>query len=287
MDQEAQSSTPVDNIAQTGSVTARTRRGVIHSITIVGQIEGHMEAPQQTKTTKYEHIIPQITAVEESDEIDGLLVLLNTVGGDVEAGLAIAELIAGMRKPTVSLVLGGGHSIGVPLAVAAKRSFIAPSAAMTIHPVRMSGTVIASPQTYTYFQKIQERIVGFITAHSHVSAKEFTRMMMETAELSADTGTIVSGEEAVACGLIDQVGSLSDALDALHQMIDARRPLCTLDRVLDTAAKAPQKDKLPPAGGNEAFASLSRKAAGSQGRALRRAPQSAELFLDFRFAKIN
>ncbi len=214
------------SIAQTGSITAHTRRGTIHMITIVGQIEGHMEAPQQTKTTKYEHIIPQITAVEESDEIDGLLVILNTVGGDVEAGLAIAELIAGMRKPTVSLVLGGGHSIGVPLAVAAKRSFIAPSAAMTIHPVRMSGTVIASPQTYSYFQKIQERIVGFITAHSHVSAKEFTRMMMETAELSADTGTIVSGDEAVACGLIDAVGSLSDALDALHQMIEARKPCC-------------------------------------------------------------
>lgn len=214
------------SIAQTGSITARTRHGTIHVITIVGQIEGHMEAPQQTKTTKYEHIIPQITAVEESDEIDGLLVILNTVGGDVEAGLAIAELIAGMRKPTVSLVLGGGHSIGVPLAVAAKRSFIAPSAAMTIHPVRMSGTVIASPQTYSYFQKIQERIVGFITAHSHVSAKEFTRMMMETAELSADTGTIVSGDEAVSCGLIDAVGSLSEALDALHQMIEARTPCC-------------------------------------------------------------
>lgn len=226
-DKDTVCATPTENsITQTGSVTAHTGHGVIHSITIVGQIEGHMEAPQQTKTTKYEHIIPQITAVEESDEIDGLLILLNTVGGDVEAGLAIAELIAGMRKPTVSLVLGGGHSIGVPLAVAAKRSFIAPSAAMTIHPVRMSGTVIASPQTYAYFQKIQERIVGFITAHSQVSAKEFTRMMMETAELSADTGTIVSGDEAVACGLIDEVGSLSDALDALHQMIDERRPLC-------------------------------------------------------------
>lgn len=212
-----------DSITQTGSVTARTSRGTLHCITIVGQIEGHMEAPQQTKTTKYEHIIPQITAVEEAEDIDGLLVLLNTVGGDVEAGLAIAELIAGMRKPTVSLVLGGGHSIGVPLAVAAKRSFIAPSAAMTIHPVRMSGTVIAAPQTYAYFRKIQERIVGFITAHSRVDADAFTRMMMETGELSADTGTIVSGDEAVACGLIDAVGSLSDALDALHQMIDANK----------------------------------------------------------------
>lgn len=212
-----------DSITQTGSVTARTSRGTLHCITIVGQIEGHMEAPQQTKTTKYEHIIPQITAVEEAEDIDGLLVLLNTVGGDVEAGLAIAELIAGMRKPTVSLVLGGGHSIGVPLAVAAKRSFIAPSAAMTIHPVRMSGTVIAAPQTYEYFRKIQERIVGFITAHSRVDADAFTRMMMETGELSADTGTIVSGDEAVSCGLIDAVGTLSDALDALHKMIDAEK----------------------------------------------------------------
>lgn len=212
-----------DSITQTGSVTARTARGTLHCITIVGQIEGHMEAPAQTKTTKYEHIIPQITAVEEADDIDGLLILLNTVGGDVEAGLAIAELIAGMRKPTVSLVLGGGHSIGVPLAVAAKRSFIAPSAAMTIHPVRMSGTIIAAPQTYAYFRKIQERIVGFITAHSRIEEPALNRLMMETAELSADTGSIVSGDEAVRCGLIDAVGTLSDALDALHEMIDARR----------------------------------------------------------------
>lgn len=212
-----------DSITQTGSITTRSSRGALHCITIVGQIEGHMEAPAQTKTTKYEHIIPQITAVEEAEDIDGLLILLNTVGGDVEAGLAIAELIAGMRKPTVSLVLGGGHSIGVPLAVAAKRSFIAPSAAMTIHPVRMSGTVIASPQTYEYFRKIQERIVRFITAHSRVEEAVLTRLMMETGELSADTGTIVSGDEAVACGLIDAVGTLSDALDALHGMVAERR----------------------------------------------------------------
>src|SRR5574344_107094 len=166
-------SAPKENaIEQTGSITAKTKRGTIHCITIIGQIEGHMEAPQQTKTTKYEHIIPQITAVEESEEIDGLLVLINTVGGDVEAGLAIAELIAGMSKPTVSLVLGGGHSIGVPLAVAARKSFIAPSAAMTIHPVRMSGTVIASPTTYAYFQSIQERIVGFVTGHSKITQQK-------------------------------------------------------------------------------------------------------------------
>ena len=178
-----------------------------------------MEAPQATKTTKYEHIIPQITAVEEAEDIDGLLILLNTVGGDVEAGLAIAELIAGMRKPTVSLVLGGGHSIGVPLAVAAKKSFIAPSAAMTIHPVRMSGTIIASPQTYAYFRSIQERITAFVTSHSRISAEQFDRLMMATDQMSADVGTVVGGEEAVTYGLIGQVGSLSDALASLHEMI--------------------------------------------------------------------
>ena len=208
-----------DSITQTGSVTARTTHGTIHCITIVGQIEGHMEAPQATKTTKYDHIIPQITAVEEAEDIDGLLILLNTVGGDVEAGLAIAELIAGMRKPTVSLVLGGGHSIGVPLAVAAKKSFIAPSAAMTIHPVRMSGTIIASPQTYAYFRSIQERITAFVTSHSRISAEQFDRLMMATDQMSADVGTVVGGGEAVAYGLIGQVGSLSDALAALHEMI--------------------------------------------------------------------
>ena len=208
-----------DSITQTGSVTARTSHGTIHCITIVGQIEGHMEAPQATKTTKYEHIIPQITAVEEAEDIDGLLILLNTVGGDVEAGLAIAELIAGMRKPTVSLVLGGGHSIGVPLAVAAKKSFIAPSAAMTIHPVRMSGTIIASPQTYAYFRSIQERITAFVTSHSQIRPEQFNRLMMATDQMSADVGTVVGGEEAVTYGLIGQVGSLSDALASLHEMI--------------------------------------------------------------------
>lgn len=211
-----------EGITQTGSITAKSSRGVIHCITIIGQIEGHMELPAQNKTTKYEHIIPQITAVEESDEIDGLLVLLNTVGGDVEAGLAIAELIAGMRKPTVSLVLGGGHSIGVPLAVASRKSFIAPSAAMTIHPVRMNGMVIAVPQTYAYLQKIQERIVRFITAHSQVTEDVVLKLMMETAELSTDVGSIVGAQQAVDIGLIDAVGTLSDALDCLHGM--ANRP---------------------------------------------------------------
>ena len=213
-----------DSIGQTGSVTTRTARGTIHCITIIGQIEGHMESPAQTKTTKYEHIIPQITAVEEAEEIDGLLVLINTVGGDVEAGLAIAELIAGMKKPTVSLVLGGGHSIGVPLAVAARKSFIAASAAMTIHPVRMSGVVIASPTTYEYFQSIQDRIVGFVTGHSHISSEKFLNLMMATGQMSTDIGTVVGGNEAVECGLIDEVGTLHDALEALHEMILAEHP---------------------------------------------------------------
>ena len=208
-----------DAIEQTGSITTHTARGTIHCITIIGQIEGHMEAPAQTKTTKYEHIIPQITAVEEADEIDGLLVLINTVGGDVEAGLAIAELIAGMKQPTVSLVLGGGHSIGVPLAVAARKSFIAASAAMTIHPVRMSGVVIASPTTYDYFRSIQDRIVGFVTGHSGISKEYFERLMMATGQMSSDVGTVLGGQEAVECGLIDAVGTLHDALSALHDMI--------------------------------------------------------------------
>lgn len=208
-----------NSIAQTGSITAKTKHGTVHCITIIGQIEGHMELPSQNKTTKYEHLIPQITAVEQSDEIDGLLILLNTVGGDVEAGLAIAELIAGMRKPTVSLVLGGGHSIGVPLAVAAKKSFIAASAAMTIHPVRMNGTIIAVPQAFEYLAKIQERIVDFITSHSKIKSDRLLELMRETGQLTADVGTVISGETAVETGLIDEVGTLSDALDALYQMM--------------------------------------------------------------------
>jgi len=208
-----------NSIAQTGSITAKTKHGTVHCITIIGQIEGHMELPSQNKTTKYEHLIPQITAVEQSDEIDGLLILLNTVGGDVEAGLAIAELIAGMRKPTVSLVLGGGHSIGVPLAVAAKKSFIAASAAMTIHPVRMNGTIIAVPQAFEYLAKIQERIVDFITSHSKIKSDRLLELMRETGQLMADVGTVISGETAVETGLIDEVGTLSDALDALYQMM--------------------------------------------------------------------
>ncbi|MFR7759328.1 MAG: ClpP family protease [Christensenellales bacterium] len=193
---------------------------MIQCLTIIGQVEGHQVMPEDTKTTKYEHVMPLLAAVEESEEIKGLLILLNTVGGDVEAGLGIAELIAGMKKPTVSLILGGGHSIGVPLAVAAKRSFIAPSAAMTIHPVRLNGVVIGVPQTYNYFARIQERIVGFVTSHSNISRERYNELMLATDEIANDVGSVIYGEEAVSCGLIDSIGTLSDALDYLHSACD-------------------------------------------------------------------
>lgn len=202
----------MDEIKELGS----SSQGSIHCLTIVGQIEGHQLLPEDAKTTKYEHILPLIAAVEESPEIEGLLILLNTMGGDVEAGLAMAELIAGMKKPTVSLVLGGGHSIGVPLAVAAKRSLIAPSAAMTIHPVRVNGVVIGVPQTYNYFSRIQERIVSFVTEHSNINREDYLRLMTNTDELANDVGSVIYGREAVALGLIDSLGTLSDALDWLH-----------------------------------------------------------------------
>ena len=199
----------------------QTRQGSIHCLSIIGQIEGHQILPEDVKTTKYEHVLPMLAAIEESPEITGLLILLNTVGGDVEAGLAIAELIAGMSKPSVSLVLGGGHSIGVPLAVAAKRSFIAPTASMTIHPVRINGLVIGAPQTYEYLAGMQERIVSFVTAHSRISRRDYTRLMSDTRKLANDVGTILSGEEAVQCGLIDRIGTLSDALEYLKKAADA------------------------------------------------------------------
>lgn len=202
-----------------GSVTAKGRH-MIHCLTIIGQIEGHFILPPQNKTTKYEHVLPQLVAIEESDEIKGLLVLLNTVGGDVEAGLAIAELISGMKKPTVSLILGGGHSIGVPLAVSAKRSFIVPSATMTVHPVRMNGTVLGVPQTLSYFEKMQERIVKFVTANSKITKERFTELMMQTGELVMDVGTVLDGTGAVECGLIDELGTLSQAVDCLYDLID-------------------------------------------------------------------
>lgn len=206
----------------TGSITTRSSRGNFHCITIIGTIEGHQEASESTKTTKYEHILPQLAAIEESDDIDGLLILLNTVGGDVEAGLAIAELIAGMHKPTISLVLGGGHSIGIPLAVAAQRTLIAPSASMMLHPVRISGTVIGAPQTFDYFRQIQSRITKFILHHSNVQESELNRRMMQTDALAADVGSVLGSEDAVNIGLCDAVGTLHDALHWLHEMYKER-----------------------------------------------------------------
>lgn len=210
-------------ITESGSVTTTSNGHTIHCLTIIGQIEGHYILPSQNKTTKYEHVIPQIVAVEEDPQIDGLLMLLNTVGGDVEAGLALAELVAGMKKPTVSLVLGGGHSIGVPLAVAAKRSFIAESASMTIHPVRMNGLVLGIPQTLEYFQRMQDRITNFVTQNSGISKERFTTLAMNTQELVMDVGTVLDGPDAVEEGLIDSLGSLSDAMDCLCRMIDREK----------------------------------------------------------------
>ena len=210
-------------IVDLGSSLIRTDRGTIYVLTIVGQIEGHQLLPQTSKSTKYEHVLPLLATVEESPQIDGLLILLNNGGGDVEAGLAISELIASMSKPTVSLVLGGSHSIGVPLAVSAKRSFIAPSAAMTIHPVRLNGLVIGVPQTFYYFERIQDRITQFITANSGIKREALTKLMLQTGELAADVGSVIYGEEAVELGLIDQIGGLSDALSCLHGMIEDRK----------------------------------------------------------------
>lgn len=208
---------------ETGAVTTDDGRHRIHCMTIVGQIEGHYVLPAETKSTKYEHMIPQLVAVDEDPKIEGLLLLLNTIGGDIEAGLALAELISGMKKPTVSLVLGGGHSIGVPLAVAADRSFIVPSATMTIHPVRINGLVLGVPQAFTYFQRMQERITDFVCRHSRMDADRFTHLCMNTGELATDVGTVLDGAEAVEAGLIDRLGSLRDALDALYAMIEENK----------------------------------------------------------------
>ena len=208
-----------EQLVELGSDVTASKDGRIYTLTIIGQVEGHQVLPENCKTTKYEHILPLLAGIEESDDVDGLLLLLNTVGGDIEAGLAIAEMIAGMKKPTVSLVLGGGHSIGIPLAVCTKKSFITPTASMTVHPVRMTGLVIGAPQTFRYFQRIQEQIADFVTANSKISKQEFEHYMMATGEMATDVGTILYGKEAVASGLIDKLGGLSDALAALHKMI--------------------------------------------------------------------
>lgn len=212
-----------EQILELGSDITKSKKGNIYTLTIIGQVEGHQVAPETVKTTKYEHVLPLLAGIEESDDIDGLLLLLNTVGGDIEAGLAIAEMIAGMKKPTVSLVLGGGHSIGIPLAVCTKMSFITPTASMTVHPVRMTGLVVGAPQTFRYFHRIQEQIADFVTENSNISRKNFERYMMATGEMATDVGTILYGKEAVASGLIDHLGGLSQALSALHKMIAQQR----------------------------------------------------------------
>ena len=212
-----------EQIEDSGSILTSRGDNVIHCLTIIGQIEGHYILPQNNKTTKYEHVIPLLVSIDEDPRIDGLLILLNTVGGDVEAGLAIAELISGMRKPTVSIVLGGGHSIGIPLAVAAKRSFIAKSASMTAHPVRSTGLTIGVPQTFEYYQRMQDRITNFVVDNSKISKEDYTALVMNTGELVMDVGTILDGQRAVDLGLVDSVGTLTDATDCLYAMIDENK----------------------------------------------------------------
>ena len=225
--QEAQASDResrfTEDMEKSGSALAKNSKEAIHCLTIIGQIEGHYILPDGQKATKYEHIIPLLVSIEEDETVDGVLIVLNTMGGDVEAGLAIAEMIASMTKPTVSLVLGGGHSIGVPLATSARKSFIVPSATMTVHPVRINGLVVGVPQTFRYFNEMQKRIIGFICAHSHADPEQIRELMMRPDELATDVGSIIDGDEAVRYGIIDEVGGLSDALAALRGMIGRPR----------------------------------------------------------------
>ena len=221
MEQNEQRET--DKLTELGADLTKSSHGNIYTLTIIGQVEGHQVLPENAKTTKYEHILPLLANIEESEEIDGLLLLLNTVGGDIEAGLAIAEMISGMRKPTVSLVLGGGHSIGIPLAVCTKHSFITPTASMTVHPVRMTGLVVGAPQTFRYFERIQEQIADFVTTNSRIDRETFLSYMMRTGEMATDVGSIVYAKEAVQLGLIDELGGLSDALSCLHRMIEGEK----------------------------------------------------------------
>ena len=223
MDENKKEKNEQNDLVEFGSDLTKTSKGNIYTLTIIGQIEGHQVLPETVKTTKYEHILPLLAGLEESDEIDGLLLLLNTVGGDIEAGLAIAEMIAGMKKPTVSLVLGGGHSIGIPLAVCTKKSFITRTASMTVHPVRMTGLVVGAPQTFRYFHRIQEQITDFVTANSAITKEDFEGYMMATGEMATDVGTILYGKDAVASGLIDSLGDLNDAFTELHRMIDEQK----------------------------------------------------------------
>lgn len=216
---EEQKNTTQERIEDLGAGMMKTGRGTVYILTVIGQIEGHQVQPETVKTTKYEHVLPLLATIEESEEIDGLLLLLNTVGGDIEAGLAIAEMVAGMTKPTVTLVLGGGHSIGIPLAVSGRQTFIVPSASMTVHPVRMSGLMIAAPQSYRYFERVQESIVSFVARHSRITQDDFRQLMLADGDMSNDVGTILYGSQAVQLGLIDRLGTLSDALEALYGMI--------------------------------------------------------------------
>lgn len=220
---EQTSDEKMENIKEMGSVEVQERGRNIHCLTIIGQIEGHMVLPPQNKTTKYEHVLPQLVAIEDDNKIDGLLLILNTVGGDVEAGLAIAEMISSMSKPTVSLVLGGGHSIGVPMAVSTNYSFIAPSATMTIHPLRLSGMIIGVPQTFEYFDRMQERVVEFVAKNSKISKDAFRKLMLKTGELANDVGTVLFGAEAVEHGIIDEVGGLASALKKLDYLIEQKK----------------------------------------------------------------
>lgn len=237
--------TPADGIGEiirdTGSIISVCGKYTVQVMTIIGQIEGHYILPPHTKSTKYEHIIPQLVAAQQDAVIDGLMIILNTVGGDVEAGLAIAELVAGMSKPVVSLVLGGGHSIGVPIAVAAKSSFIARTATMTIHPVRMNGLMLGVPQAFEYFQRMQRRITSFVTRNSAISPERYNELALNTDELVMDIGTILDGEEAVSEGLIDSVGTLDDAFSALFTMIDESRSPAAGQRKKGTKKKTERK----------------------------------------------
>ena len=230
-DVEPYNHSPSDESREQSSIEAfgTSKTDNVHLITIIGQIEGHYILPSDQKSTKYEHIVPLLASIERSDEVEGVLIIINTLGGDVESGLAIAELIASMKKPTVSLVLGGGHSIGVPLAVSAKKTFIVPSATMTIHPVRISGTVIGTPQTYFYFEKMQDRIIKFICDNSKITPEKLKALMLETDQIATDTGSVVGGHEAVEYGIIDSLGGLSEALYELDKMIESSKKQCDSD----------------------------------------------------------
>lgn len=220
---ESKEQTITEEIKDMGSLVCKGGKHCIYCLTIIGEIEGHSIAAAQSKTTKYEHVIPQLVMIEQNPDIEGLLVILNTVGGDVEAGLAISELIAGMKKPVVSLVLGGGHSIGVPLAVSSDVSYIVESATMTIHPVRMTGFVIGVPRMMLHFEKMQSRITGFVCSHSGISSERFTELMMNTGEMVTDVGTVLAGKDAVKEGLIDRTGSLEDAIECLYSLIENKK----------------------------------------------------------------